>query len=98
MKKQTDTNNTSVNFTAMLLIVFVVLKLTDNINWSWWWVLSPLWIPIGLLLLVAILEGINNFITNINKLNQKQKHENNKRDNIATWNPFTDSNDNNISR
>jgi hypothetical protein len=23
----------------------MVLKLTDNIDWSWWWVTSPLWIP-----------------------------------------------------
>jgi len=35
---------------TVLLIVFVVLKLTDNIDWSWWWVLSPLWIPIALVI------------------------------------------------
>lgn len=28
-----------------LLIVFIVLKLTDLINWSWVWVLAPFWIP-----------------------------------------------------
>lgn len=28
-----------------LLLIFVTLKLTDLIDWSWWWVLSPLWIP-----------------------------------------------------
>jgi len=33
---------------TVLLIIFVVLKLTDLIDWSWWWVLSPLWIPLGL--------------------------------------------------
>ena len=96
MKNQND--NTSMHFTTTLLTIFVVLKLTDNIDWSWWWVLSPLWIPIGLALLVVILVGINNFITNITKLNQKHKHENNKRNNVATWNPFTDDNDNSISR
>jgi len=31
---------------TVLTMVFVVLKLTNYINWSWWWVLSPLWIPI----------------------------------------------------
>ena len=96
MKNQND--NTSIHFITTLLTIFVVLKLTDNIDWSWWWVLSPLWIPIGLALLVVILVGINNFITNITKLNQKHKHENNKRNNVATWNPFTDDNDNSISR
>ena len=29
---------------SILTIVFVVLKLTDSIDWSWLWVLSPLWI------------------------------------------------------
>ena len=32
-----------INFSEVLLIVFVVLKLNHLINWSWWWVLSPLW-------------------------------------------------------
>lgn len=29
---------------SVLFVVFLVLKLTDNIDWSWWWVFSPLWI------------------------------------------------------
>jgi len=39
---------------ALLTLVFVVLKITGNINWSWWWVFSPLWLPmsIGLILLL----------------------------------------------
>lgn len=28
-----------------LFLIFLVLKLTDTIDWSWWWVTSPLWIP-----------------------------------------------------
>lgn len=35
-----------IGFTGLLAIVFIVLKLTNSIDWSWWWVLSPLWIPI----------------------------------------------------
>lgn len=31
---------------GLLFIIFLVLKLTNNINWSWWWVTSPIWIPI----------------------------------------------------
>jgi hypothetical protein len=30
---------------TLLLILFIGLKLTNHIDWSWWWVLSPLWIP-----------------------------------------------------
>lgn len=32
----------------LLFLVFLVLKLCDVIAWSWWWVTSPLWIPMGL--------------------------------------------------
>jgi len=35
------------------LVLFVALKLTGHIDWPWWWVLSPIWISV--LLLVAIL-------------------------------------------
>ncbi len=37
-----------LSLTAVLFIVFLVLKLTGNIDWSWWWVTSPLWIPLAL--------------------------------------------------
>lgn len=36
----------------ILLVIFVVLKVTGNITWSWWWVLSPIWIPIAALFAV----------------------------------------------
>ena len=35
----------------VLFIVFLVLKLTKNIDWSWWWVTSPLWIQFIIVLL-----------------------------------------------
>ena len=43
-----------IGLTSLLTIVFVVLKLTDVIGWSWVWVLSPLWIggAIGLTVLL----------------------------------------------
>ena len=41
------TTNTSggIGFLGLLTVVFITLKLTEVITWSWWWVLSPLWIP-----------------------------------------------------
>lgn len=39
---------------VLLTIIFVVLKLTGNITWSWWWVISPLWIG-GAAVVVALL-------------------------------------------
>ena len=34
----------------ILFLIFMVLKLTDNIDWSWWWVTAPLWIPVLLVI------------------------------------------------
>lgn len=41
----------------LALITFVVLKLSGVISWSWWWVLSPLWIS-GILLVLGLCAGI----------------------------------------
>ena len=38
---------------TMMFIVFLTLKLTGNIDWSWWWVTSPLWLPIAILFTVV---------------------------------------------
>lgn len=43
-KKETVTTSGS-GILTILLVVFVVLKCTGLIDWSWWWVLAPLWIP-----------------------------------------------------
>jgi len=48
----------SLGFTGLLAILFIALKLTSVINWSWWWVLSPLWIPLGIGIVVIIIISI----------------------------------------
>lgn len=98
MSKENNNSTIGANFTINLLTVFVVLKLINNIDWSWWWVLSPLWIPFALLFLVAVLEGLLNFTNNITKLNKKQKNENQNRNNNSTWNPFTNGSDDYLNR
>lgn len=47
-----------IGLDTILFVVFLVLKLTDKIDWSWWWVTSPIWIPVALVLVVAIIAGI----------------------------------------
>ncbi len=37
----------------VLAIAFVILKLTGHIDWSWWWVLSPIWITIIVLSIIG---------------------------------------------
>jgi hypothetical protein len=46
------------NTGSLLLIAFIVLKLCKVIDWSWWWVLSPIWIPIALIVILLILKFI----------------------------------------
>lgn len=46
--------NDGIGFTGLLTIVFIILKLTHAINWSWWWVLAPVWISAGLTILLLI--------------------------------------------
>ena len=47
VKRKAENNNKKSNgmpLGGVLLVIFVVLKLTGLITWSWWWVLSPIWI------------------------------------------------------
>lgn len=46
----------------LLTVLFIGLKLTNYITWSWVWVLSPFWIwflvSMGLILIIAMLAGV----------------------------------------
>lgn len=53
--KQTRRNSGTCGFGTLLGLVFIVLKLTDKIDWSWWWVTSPIWIEA---LLAIVLVGV----------------------------------------
>ncbi len=50
-------------FTSLLTVLFIGLKLTGYINWSWWWVLSPIWIMLGIVLLVLAFVLVIKIIT-----------------------------------
>ena len=47
-----------IGFAGLLTIAFIVLKLTNIISWSWLWVLSPLWIDIALVIVMAVVAAI----------------------------------------
>lgn len=54
-KRTTEIAKGGMNFLEALLLVFIILKLCKIINWSWWWVLSPMWIPLTLWLILLII-------------------------------------------
>ena len=55
-------NNVNVNicglFSTLLLVAFIVLKLCHVIEWSWLWVLSPLWIPLAITIIIIAVVAI----------------------------------------
>lgn len=55
---KTSHYSSGIGLPGLLTVAFVVLKLCGVISWSWWWVLSPIWIPFGIcvgILIVALL-------------------------------------------
>ena len=56
-------SSSGVGIWGLLLVLFIGLKLTGHIDWSWWWVLSPLWISIILALIaVALYLSVESWI------------------------------------
>ena len=54
MSSSSSSSSGGISFLGLLAIVFIVLKLTGFIAWSWWWVLAPLW---GGLVLALVILG-----------------------------------------
>ena len=50
--------SSGISFGGLLAIVFITLKLMGYIAWSWLWVLSPLWIPLAIVVAVLLVAGI----------------------------------------
>lgn len=53
-----ERNNTTaggIGFCGLLTVAFIVLKLTGVINWSWLWVLAPIWIPTAITLAIIVI-------------------------------------------
>lgn len=51
-----EDRHVGIGFFDLLTLAFIVLKLTGFIEWSWWWVLSPFWIPCLLVLVLEIIK------------------------------------------
>lgn len=57
-----NNNSTSssggIGFVGLLTILFIGLKLTGYIDWSWWWVWSPVWITASIVGAIMLIAGI----------------------------------------
>ncbi len=59
------TAGSGITLSGLVFIVFLVLKLCNVIDWSWWWVTAPLWIPFALFVAVCIIVFVVAFIVGI---------------------------------
>ena len=61
-KNMSDNKSTgsgiSIGFSGLLAILFIALKLTGVITWSWLWVLAPIWISFIIVVFILIIAGI----------------------------------------
>ncbi len=55
MSNDNNSSRGGTGVLSLLTIAFVVLKLVGEIDWSWLWVLSPIWIPLALAILIGII-------------------------------------------
>lgn len=58
MSEKSSSSSGGIGFCGLLTIVFITLKLIGKIDWSWLWVLAPLWIPLSILVIILIIAGI----------------------------------------
>ena len=74
-----DTNNktSGIGFLGLLTIVFITLKLLEKIDWSWWWVLSPILIPTAIWGVVIL--GLGVFYLWVRIFKRKQMEELNQK-------------------
>ena len=52
----------NLSFLSLLTILFVGLKLTNHITWSWWWVLSPTLFQVGLAIGFLLIFAVGSLI------------------------------------
>ena len=60
-------HSNGIGLGTVLFLIFLVLKLTKHIDWSWWWVTAPLWMPIALVLGIGIIVALVVILKYINR-------------------------------
>jgi hypothetical protein len=61
MGSSSSASGGGIGFCGLLTIVFITLKLLGKITWSWWWVLSPLWIGFAVVVFIFLIILVISF-------------------------------------
>ncbi len=54
MEKKNNTIHCGTSLSTLRTVAFIVLKLCNVIDWAWFWVLAPLWIPFAIVFVIII--------------------------------------------
>ncbi|MBD3189474.1 MAG: hypothetical protein GF308_02470 [Candidatus Heimdallarchaeota archaeon] len=72
-KKRRRSTGGGLGLPMLLFIIFLILKLTNVIDWSWWWVTAPLWISAALVILFFIFIGFILLLALFGLVNQSSR-------------------------
>lgn len=72
-RNQKEIRRVGPGFLSCLLLLFIGLKLTGHIAWSWLWVLAPALIPLAVVLLAAAVVGISAIV--LHRLEERERKE-----------------------
>lgn len=50
-----ESSGGGISFAGLLTVLFIGLKLTGHIDWSWWWVTAPVTVPLALWIVLTVL-------------------------------------------
>ena len=60
MKRYYHDDSAHLGILDVLALIFIVLKIVGVIDWSWWLVLAPWWIPVVIVIITAIANWLDN--------------------------------------
>lgn len=58
MSNNSSSSSGGVGFFGLMFLIFMTLKLTGFIDWSWWWVTAPLWGGFALIFIMVIIVAL----------------------------------------
>jgi uncharacterized protein (DUF983 family) len=75
MSDNKATVNAGPNLCTLLTVLFVALKLLHKIDWSWWWVLAPTWIPLAIALPLLVFFGVMVLVSGRSERRTRKRNE-----------------------